>query len=174
MAMGFSPVVLGDMDWNTTDSDGDGYSDRAEIEAGYDPIDPKPSKLVKRLLVNLSTQTMTQQLGYLDLDSFKVSAGTVAWPTPIGEFYVKSKSPKAWSKVNKLWLPYWLGFGISPRDKKSTVGVHGLPLLADGKTPFLSKPMGQPDSHGCVRVPDDKAKKLYEWADVGTLVSVRK
>lgn len=67
-------------------------------------------RLQKRLFVTLSTQTLSRQLGYLELDQHKVSAGTRAWPTPVGDFRVRNKSVMAWSPRNKLHLPYWLGF----------------------------------------------------------------
>ncbi|MFA5877656.1 MAG: L,D-transpeptidase, partial [Candidatus Paceibacterota bacterium] len=32
---------------------------------------------------------------------------------------------------------------------------------------------GEPWSHGCVNLPPAHAKKLYQWADVGTIVIVQ-
>jgi lipoprotein-anchoring transpeptidase ErfK/SrfK len=32
---------------------------------------------------------------------------------------------------------------------------------------------GTPYSHGCVNLPSDQAKKLYDWAHIGTTVVVR-
>ncbi|MGB8958388.1 MAG: L,D-transpeptidase [Candidatus Aminicenantales bacterium] len=51
----------------------------------------------------------------------------------------------------------------------ANVGFHSIPIYPDGRLAGL---LGQPNSHGCVRLSGDAAGELYEWAPLGTKVVV--
>lgn len=57
------------------------------------------------------------------------------------------------------------------RTATSSVGTHSLPLL-HGRPAQSADDLGWPLSHGCSRLPLDKAKELFHWASLGTVVVV--
>ena len=147
------------------DSDGDGFSDGTEIAKGYDPLDPKPKKLAKRIEINTKTQQLSYFLGEVKLGSYPVSTGKRATPTPKGDFMVDGKHPRAWSRPYGLWMPYWMSL------KNGRFGIHELPEWPGGKKEGASH-LGKPVSHGCIRLGVGPARLLYNWAEIGTKVKI--
>ena len=52
------------------------------------------------------------------------------------------------------------------------IGFHGIPLRPGGTPIQTDAELGQYRSHGCVRMNQDAAKVLYDWAPIGTAVVV--
>lgn len=80
-------------------------------------------------------------------------------PTPKGEFTIKTKEEKHFSRRVSLWMPWSM----------QVVGdyfIHGWPYYPGGKL-YQGK-----YSRGCVRVPTEKQKELYEKITVGTPVVI--
>jgi lipoprotein-anchoring transpeptidase ErfK/SrfK len=75
--------------------------------------------------------------------------------TPVGAFHVYVKSVMSWSVPFKVWMPYAAYF-------------HG--GLATHQSPDVPS---YPASHGCVRLPDGEAERVYGFVEVGTPVTVR-
>ncbi|MBI2482682.1 L,D-transpeptidase family protein [Candidatus Uhrbacteria bacterium] len=153
------------------DSDGDGYSDGVEIRNAHDPRNPVPVPLVKRIEVHRRSQQLTYAVGPYLLGTMRVSTGKPRTPTPTGTFRIASKSPRAWSSLAHLWMPWWMNFtgsGASP----GRFGIHELPEWPNGKKEGENH-LGRPVSGGCVRVGRVEAKKLYDWADIGTEIVIR-
>lgn len=148
------------------DSDNDGYNDNHEIQNGYNPINAKPKKLVKRIEVNLAKQRLSYFLGDIPLGTMIISSGKWNYPTPKGEFKILNKHPRAWSKMAQLWMPYWMGF------YNGKFGLHELPEWPGGKKEGKDH-LGKPVSHGCIRVGEKDAKFLYNWAPVGTRLTIK-
>jgi lipoprotein-anchoring transpeptidase ErfK/SrfK len=97
---------------------------------------------------------------------FPVS-GNLSLPKP-GIYHVMNK--KNPGRSGNLSLPYFTGFAWGP---SSDIGFHGIPLRSDG-TPIQSDAeLGQPLSHGCVRVSQWWAGWIWEWAPIGTPVEVQ-
>jgi len=80
------------------------------------------------------------------LDLF--SSGKKSKPTPNGLFYTNYKSKRKRSSVNGNWLMPWY-FNIA---NKAGVGMHQYLLP------------GYPASHSCIRMYEEDAKWLYDWA----------
>ncbi len=154
-------------DVKNPDTDGDGYLDWKEIISGYDPRDPRPKKLEKRIEVSLSKQRLRYYLGDMMLGKAKVSTGKASTPTPVGEFSIMNKSPRAWSKRAHLWMPYWMGFN------GGMYGLHELPEWPGGRKEGKNH-LGTPVSGGCIRLGIKEAKKLYDWTPVGTRLIIKK
>lgn len=152
-------------DLSNPDTDGDGHKDGGEIKYGYDPLNPGvDAKLKKRIEINAGKeQTLYYYLGVVRLGKFKVSTGKPGMPTPKGTFAINNKIPKAWSKSYGLWMPYWLGMG--------KFGIHELPVWPNGYREGADH-IGKAVSHGCIRLGIGEAKKLYDWAEVGTEVYI--
>lgn len=149
------------------DSDGDGYSDGLEVENGYDPRNAKSIKLPKHIEVVLTKQQLSYYLGTVKLGDMTISGGTRNWPTPKGTFTIQNKSPKAWSKLAGLWMPYWMGFA------GGKFGIHDLPVWPNGIKEGENH-LGKPVSHGCIRLSSNNARKLYRWTQIGTKLIIKK
>lgn len=98
--------------------------------------------------------------------SYPISAGAAQTPTPIGEYHIYSKlsvqdmkgfNPNGtkYLQPHVRWINYFLPGGYA---------VHGnywRPLNFFGAVN---------SSHGCVSLPEDQAKWVYDWAPLGTTV----
>jgi hypothetical protein len=146
------------------DTDGDGINDGSALSKGIDPSDSK-KLLEKRIIVDTKKQELRYYIGAFQLGAFKVSTGKKAMPTPKGEFKIINKLVKAWSKKYGLWMPYWMGL------KDGSFGLHELPEWPNGYKEGANH-LGKPVSHGCIRLGVGPAKKLYEWASIGTKVKI--
>lgn len=149
------------------DTDGDGYDDGEELRNGYDPLDAAPKKLKKRIVISIARQELTYFDGGLAVATHPVSTGRPGHPTPLGTYAVLDKIPRAWSSSAKLWMPYWMPF-ISTK-----YGLHELPEWPGGMKEGEDH-LGTPVSGGCIRLGVGAAKELYEWAEVGTEVTIEK
>lgn len=78
-----------------------------------------------------------------------VSSGKMSTPTPAGLFYGNHKAVRKVSTVNDAWiLPYYFNFM-----NFEGVGVHQYDMP------------GYPASHACVRLREEDAKEIYNWAE---------
>jgi lipoprotein-anchoring transpeptidase ErfK/SrfK len=75
--------------------------------------------------------------------------------TPEGDFHVYAKSLYSWSVPFHVWMPYAAYF-------RGGIAMHESPDVPS-----------YPASHGCVRLPDGEADRVYRFVDVGTPVTVR-
>lgn len=157
--------LLFNVDPTVVDSDFDGHSDGEEVAAGFFPDSATTTRMMKELRIVVSKQDMQQRIGGVTIATYKVSTGVTSTPTPLGEYSVRDKNPRAWSRVGQLWMPWWMGF--SGRGH----GIHELPEWPGGKKEGADH-LGKPASHGCVRLGVGPAKILYDWAPIGTKVTV--
>ncbi len=146
------------------DTDGDGYLDGEEIDNAYDPLNPEPKKLTKRIEINTENQELSYFVGGVRMDTFPVSSGKPSMPTPKGHFEIINKNIKAWSSYG-LWMPYWMGLD------RGQFGIHELPVWPNGYREGEDH-LGTPVSHGCVRLGIGSAEFLYNWAEIGTPVFI--
>jgi hypothetical protein len=75
--------------------------------------------------------------------------------TPVGDFRVYVKSLMSWSVPFEVWMPYASYF-------RGGIAMHQSPDVPS-----------YPASHGCVRLPEGEAKRVFAFVDVGTPVYVR-
>lgn len=75
--------------------------------------------------------------------------------TPVGAFRVYVKALMSWSVPFKVWMPYAAYF-------TGGIATHQSP-----EVPSYAA------SHGCVRLPEGEAERVYRFVDVGTPVVVR-
>ncbi len=125
-------------------------------------------KTGKAVLVDLSEQKLSYYQDGFRVATHQVSTGTWGYPTPIGEFAVINKIPRAYSKKYGLYMPWWMAFA-----GKGAYGLHELPEWPNGYKEGANH-LGTPVSHGCIRLGVGPAKALYDWATVGTKVIVQK
>jgi len=75
--------------------------------------------------------------------------------TPVGDFHVYAKILYSWSVPFQVWMPYAAYF-------RGGIATHQSPDVPS-----------YPASHGCVRLPEGEAERVYRFVDVGTPVVVR-
>jgi lipoprotein-anchoring transpeptidase ErfK/SrfK len=75
--------------------------------------------------------------------------------TPAGDFNVYVKSLYSWSVPFHVWMPYAAYF-------RGGIAMHQSPDVPS-----------YPASHGCVRLPEGEADRVYRFVDLGTPVAVR-
>ena len=75
--------------------------------------------------------------------------------TPVGSFRVYVKALLSWSVPFKVWMPYAAYF-------TGGIATHQSPNVPS-----------YPASHGCVRLPEGEAERVYRFVEVGTPVVVR-
>ena len=122
----------------------------------------------KRIEVDVSEQRMYVWQGETLVWSLVVSTGLPGYPTRRGSFAVQSKIPNAWSSAWQLWMPHWLGiYWAGPSEN----GIHALPIINGQR--LWGGYLGSPISYGCVVLGSADAEQLYNWADIGTPVSIR-
>lgn len=116
----------------------------------------------KLIEISIAKQTLTAWENGRQVMTFKISTGRPGFPTPKGEFRVRAKGVKWWSRKWKVWMPYAMNF-------YSNYNLHSLPYARPDRLIGANK-LGRPDSHGCIRIGPANAKALYRWTPVGTPV----
>ncbi|MGA2531444.1 MAG: L,D-transpeptidase family protein [Candidatus Aminicenantales bacterium] len=95
------------------------------------------------------------------------SCATGSYYPTVGVFQVSEKIPSAKSLFDDSRFSFFTVFQLA--EKWAKVGFHSIPVFPDGRP---AGGLGQPNSHGCVRLAYEDAKFLYEWARLGTKVIV--
>jgi hypothetical protein len=119
-----------------------------------------------RLVVDLERLTATLLRDNRPIFRAPIGVGQADWPTPTGEFYVRSK-------LTRYRSPFYgpLAFGTSARSAVLTdwpgggfVGIHGTdaPELLPGRV-----------SHGCIRLRNQDILELGRLMLVGTPLTIR-
>jgi hypothetical protein len=116
---------------------------------------PQPwLRLRRALAIDLTRQVLLVVEDRAVRRAVHVSTGA-AFPTPHGRFTVVRRVRESWSRPYRLWLPYALYFHRG-------LAIHAFPLVP-----------GKPASHGCIRVPTEDARFVFEAAPLGTPVLIR-
>jgi LysM repeat protein len=123
----------------------------------------------KRILVDISEQHLYAYTGDQLVFSFVASTGAAPTYTRTGQFYVQSKIPNAYGATWDIWMPHWLGIYWAGGSEN---GIHALPILSNGQTLWAGY-LGTPISYGCVVLGTYEAASLYQWAELGTPVTIR-
>ncbi len=121
----------------------------------------------KHVIIDLSEQTLYAFEGDTLFMEQHVSTGLDDMPTPIGTFRIFRKMPSRYMQgpipgstddVYDLpgvpWTMYFTSGGAA---------IHGA---------YWHDEFGQQHSHGCINLPPEKARLLYDWTPVNTPVTV--
>jgi hypothetical protein len=114
---------------------------------------PKPEEL--RIEISLATQRAALIRGGVPVFTTNISSGKPGHSTPAGQFVITDKKSSHISSIYKVKMPFFMR--LNCRD----FGLH------QGVVP------NYPASHGCIRVPMDAARKLFQDVPIGTMVSIR-
>ncbi|TVR23527.1 MAG: hypothetical protein EA396_03125 [Anaerolineaceae bacterium] len=134
----------------------------------------------KRIIVDLTGQYLTAFEHGEVVFEWSISSGVRNAPTSPGVFQILSHSEKAFGSSNTLcdsaglvcgqWEMNWF-MGIYEVIPGLENGFHGSVLLPNGGL-LGDGAIGTPVTFGCVMSPDEQARMLYEWADIGTTVEI--
>lgn len=124
-----------------------------------------PAIFARHIEVDLSRQWLTAYEGELPVYSAPVATGRDGFNTPTGDYAIYYRLPmqtmvgdmggESWNVPNVPWVQYVVG----------GVALHGTYWHDAHGT-------GARMSHGCINLKIDDAQWLYEWADIGTTVSI--
>ena len=119
-------------------------------------------------VVDISKETLSAYDGDTLFMQEPISTGLELTPTAIGTFSVYMKTPSRYMQ------------GPIPGVSDQAYDLPGVPwdlyFTRDGAAihgAYWHNHFGEPWSHGCVNLSPPNAKKLYEWADLGTPVIVQ-
>lgn len=114
------------------------------------------------IYVNLKAMEITLYRGDMIWKRFPVRSIRAIgskYDTPKGLFSILTKEPNHFSSIGHVWMPYSMEFD-------GDFFIHGWPYYPDGT------PVPQGYSGGCVRLSDDVAKEVYDFATIGMPVLI--
>ncbi len=131
------------------------------------------ASISSHLIVDLSDAKVYSYWGNKRIGTYPVAIGQKGWETPTGSFQVvkKIRNPVWVQPITQKHIPTgkdnplgdrWIGFWS---DDRHEIGFHGT---------HDEKLVGQPISHGCLRMRNRDIHSLYDQVTIGTPVIVRK
>jgi L,D-transpeptidase catalytic domain len=137
-------------------------------DIGDEEADHLNASTTKRIVVDVSQQTLYAYEGDTLFMKELISTGLEYTPTPRGTFFVFKKTPSRYMQ------------GPIPGISDQYYDLPGVPwdlyFTTDGAVihgAYWHDKFGQPWSHGCVNLPPDQAEKLYKWADIGMPIFIK-
>ncbi len=119
-----------------------------------------------RIEIDLSRQRLT--VFYMDevLKEMVCSGGAPGHPTPLGEFTTTQKIEYSWIPRFEMGAYYWIRFF-------EDYLIHSVPFDENGEMIVEEfEKLGNPASHGCIRLRLEEAKWLYETFPLGIKVLI--
>ncbi len=113
---------------------------------------PSPDEL--RIEISIGGQSASLYKKGVPVLTTHISTGRPGFPTPEGRFVITDKHSHHISTIYKVKMPFFMR--LSCRE----FGMHE----GYAEDPFAS--------HGCIRVPEENARRLFQQAPVGTLVCI--
>lgn len=138
-----------------------------------DALLPLPAVPGKRIVVSLSEQrTRVYENGQLVWD-WPSSTGIAGSPTAPGVFQVQSHEPNAYAGNWDLWMPSFMGIYRPVPTSDFMNGFHGFPTRGNSQLLWTGD-LGHPVTYGCILLSSENAALLYDWAQEGVVVEVRR
>ena len=130
-------------------------------------VDKSKGPITKKIVINVTEQMLYAYDGDELFMKESVSTGLKDTPTKVGEYSVYKKTPSRYMQ------------GSDKGEEDQFYDLPGVPwnlyFTYEGDVihgAYWHDSFGRPWSHGCVNLLPSSARKLYEWAVVGTPVSV--
>jgi len=118
----------------------------------------------KSIVISLADQDLKYFEGTQLIGEFKISSGLPGTPTPPGEYTVLQKKPVVDYKGANYDFPNTKWNLLFKHGKTLNFYIHGA---------YWHHNFGHPMSHGCINVAYANMEGLYNWADVGTTISIQ-
>ncbi|PAK16414.1 L,D-transpeptidase [Burkholderia ubonensis] len=139
------------------------YSFRSEGGGHVERLEAESAGRWKSIVVDLSSQSVEAIEGAARVFRFDCVTGDSEHPTDRGAFRIMEKYRSYRSRAYNVQMDYAMFF---TGDGKALHQYHGpMPLS-------LVRMARNTVSHGCVRLAEADAKRLYDWAPMGTVVQV--
>lgn len=125
-----------------------------------------------RLELNLTRRRVTLFRGNSPVKSYAVAVGKPGWETPVGKYQIKTMYR------NPVWVNPFTGEVIPGGSRDNPLGTKWMGFWTDGKNQigfhgtFNRSSVGQPASHGCVRMLEEDISDLFKTVPLGTPVNV--
>lgn len=153
---------------------GGAASDSPRNGSAAEPADaalPTRSGTGKRIVYDIGDQRVwLVQDDHKVASTYRVSGSRVKGLVDPGSYEVYSKSRHAVSYDYKETMNYMVRF---TEGRSAAIGFHDIPRSVDDESPVQTRQqLGTPLSAGCVRQRRADAKRLWEFAPVGTTVVV--
>lgn len=130
--------------------------------------DQEYATTTKQIIIDRSAQTLFAFEGDVLFMEEKISTGLELTPTPRGAFTIFKKTPSRYMQgpIPNIADQYYDLPGVPWNLYFTHEGavIHGA---------YWHDSFGSTYSHGCVNLPPDQARKLYNWADLGTRAIVK-
>ena len=133
-----------------------------------------PARREKRIVIDLGSrpQRLSCYDGERHVYAFTCSGGCLGTDDE-GPAVVSRKARRVWFAPDRYWMQWWLT--IRPTSPAGAArarvrGYNGIHATLKSEYPFL----GEPASHGCIRLTYQDAQQVWNWADVGTPIYLRK
>jgi lipoprotein-anchoring transpeptidase ErfK/SrfK len=136
------------------------------------PVDKRPkapkfiTKKGKAIYIDRRHQRVYLYFNGRQIDKFKCSTSSTL--PRRGTYHMMRKRKQSWSFNGAVTFYWQVIFAIGPHGHN--IAFHSIPVNSSGHE---IAPVGQPVSHGCVRVPYKKAKFIYFWITKKTPIVVR-
>jgi lipoprotein-anchoring transpeptidase ErfK/SrfK len=124
----------------------------------------------KRIEISISEQRMWVYEDGREQWEHVISTGITDSPTSPGIFQINSHYENAYASIWDLYMPHFMG--IYDAVPGLTNGIHGLPLLSNGRR-LWANVLGSPASYGCIILELEAAEQLFYWAEEGVVVEIR-
>ncbi len=118
-----------------------------------------PVSMSKRIDIDLSEQRLRYYYGDAEMGNILISSGTKWYPSPTGEFTIKAKYPVVRYRGSGYDFPNTKWNMLFYRN----YFIHGA---------YWHHNFGHPMSHGCINVAYKDMEQLYNFTDVGTVVTI--
>jgi lipoprotein-anchoring transpeptidase ErfK/SrfK len=146
--------------------------DRIKIPSA-DVLVPLPVVENKRILVSIPKQTVQAfEDGQIKWE-WKASTGLDSLPTSPGVFQIQTHEEMAYAANWDLYMPWFMGIYHPVPGQEFMNGFHGFPSKNQRQL-LWTKDLGRRVTYGCVLLSSDNAKALYDWAQEGVIVEIRK
>jgi lipoprotein-anchoring transpeptidase ErfK/SrfK len=124
--------------------------------------------MAQSIVVDLTDQQVTASEAGKVFHICECVSGDADHPTPTGKFKINRKHHPYISRKYKVPMNYAMFFTTTGEALHQYHGPAPWWLLRIGRG--ITKLVG---SHGCVRLQESDAEKLYQWARIGASVEVR-
>lgn len=127
----------------------------------------------KRIVVSISQQrTWVYENEQLIWD-WPTSTGIADSPTWPGIYQIISHEPNAYAGNWDLWMPNFMGVYRPIPGSEFTNGFHGFPTRGGGQL-LWENSLGRRVTYGCILLSNTNIRLLYDWAEAGVVVEIRR
>ncbi len=134
---------------------------------------PLPVVENKRIVVSISQQRVWVYEDGQEKWRWVGSTGIASSPTSPGIFQVQTHEENAYADNWDIWMPHFMGIYRPAPNIGFMNGFHGFPTR-DGNQLLWTNNLGSPTTFGCILIGSEEAQALYEWAEPGVIVEIRR